>query len=95
MYYGVPVIALPRSPDHAAVAYRLGELGLGRILPRHTVTIEEIRGCIDSVMSDHTLLARVREMKSTVRGCGGAVATAEKLEEILRKSVGVECSPEH
>lgn len=85
LFFGVPIIALPRWPPEEVVAYRIDQLGLGVSLPRHSVTPEIIRDNVARVLGDDAIGKNVRHMQDLVRNSGGAIAAVDKIEETLRE----------
>ena len=83
LYYGVPLVAVPQMPEQGLNADRVQELGLGRRLETEEVTTEQLRTTVDEVAHDAGIRARLAEMQSELRECGGAVAGADALEAYL------------
>ncbi|MFH8614968.1 macrolide family glycosyltransferase [Streptomyces sp. NPDC017979] len=83
LYYGVPLVTLPYTPEQVANAARVEGLGLGRRLDPGTVTADSLHAAVARVAADGALHARLSRMREVVRGCGGARRSAEVIEEVL------------
>jgi MGT family glycosyltransferase len=83
LYFGVPMLTLPRWPPEEVMAYRIDALGLGLNLPRHSMTPEIISSNVARVLGDTEIASRVRRMQHIVKNCGGAALAADKIEEAL------------
>ncbi|MFE4517028.1 macrolide family glycosyltransferase [Kitasatospora sp. NPDC056783] len=82
LHYGVGVVAVPRTPEQAANAARLAELGLGERLDADTVNAEALRAAIDRVASDPTVRANLAGMRQAIRRSGGATRGADLIEHL-------------
>lgn len=78
---GVPAVFSPMGADQFFNAYRLPELGAGRVLPRREVTPESIRRIADEVLAAGPApgLTRLRRSFSDAPGPGGAARAIEAL----------------
>lgn len=84
LYYGVGVVAVPRTPEQVVNAERLVELGLGERLAPDAVSVEALRAAIDRVASDREVRANLAGMRRAIRRGGGAGRGADLIEEYLR-----------
>ncbi|MFJ9282614.1 macrolide family glycosyltransferase [Kitasatospora aureofaciens] len=82
--YGVGIVAVPRTPEQAANAGRLAELGLGVRLDAEAAGAGELRAAIDRVASDPAVRAALAEMRRAIRRGGGAARGADLVEGYLR-----------
>jgi macrolide glycosyltransferase len=80
---GAPVLAIPRTPYHAEVAYRVAELGLGIHLPEPQLTPEAVSRSVESILNDAYLTQRVHIMQQVFKSDGGAVTGANRIEAFL------------
>ncbi|MEU0236853.1 macrolide family glycosyltransferase [Nocardiopsis sp. NPDC006198] len=69
---GVPLVAVPQTPEQDAVARRVEELGLGVRLPPERVTPETLRAAVDLMATDLGTRERVARMRSRIHAAGGA-----------------------
>lgn len=83
LYYGVPVLAIPRTPVHAEVGYRVAELGVGACISEGELTSEGVSKCVNEVLNDPSLQNRMKSMQSVFNECGGAVLAADFIERGL------------
>jgi len=82
-HFGVPLIALPSVAHNHKVASRLAELGVALNLPLHTLTQQAIRESVQAALQDDAFLGRVEDMRRLIRGSGGSVMAADRIEEFL------------
>lgn len=85
LYFGVPMLSLPRWPPQEVVAARIDDLGLGINCPRHLMTAEKIRSNVSRVLGDGEIARKVLCMQDTVRNSGGAVVAVDRIEAALQK----------
>jgi MGT family glycosyltransferase len=83
LQYGVPVVAVPITPWHSEVAYRMTELGLGVCVPERGITPSSLKEAVDVAASDEALLGRVRRMQEDLNNNPGGKAAADAIEEFL------------
>jgi MGT family glycosyltransferase len=76
----VPMIAYPQTPEQAANARRVEELGLGRVLP----DLADLRETVTQVAADRRVRANLADMARELAEAGGAVAAADAVEAALR-----------
>jgi MGT family glycosyltransferase len=79
LYQATPLIAIPVSPDSFAVAERISELGLGRMISPDELTQSALRVAVREVTADPGIRARVGAFSTAVRECGGAGLAADVL----------------
>ncbi|WBP84963.1 macrolide family glycosyltransferase [Kitasatospora cathayae] len=83
--YGVGIVAVPRTPEQAANAGRLVELGLGeRLDDAEPVSPEALWAAISRVAADPVVRADLAEMRRAVRRGGGAARGADLVEQYVR-----------
>ena len=80
---GVPVLAVPQTPEQDAVARRVEELGLGVRLAPDRVTPDVLRAAVDLLATDPGIGERVARMRSLIRSAGGAERGALLIHEHL------------
>ncbi|PSK86927.1 MGT family glycosyltransferase [Murinocardiopsis flavida] len=84
LYYGVPLVTVPQTPEQEANADRVRELGLGERLDADAATADALRAAVERVVSDPAVRANVESMRRAVRGAGGAARGADLIEAHLR-----------
>ncbi|WP_413804513.1 macrolide family glycosyltransferase [Streptomyces sp. OE57] len=85
LHYGVGLVTFPQTPEQAANAERLRELGLGEPMDADALTAETLRAAITRVASDPAVSANLYGMREVIRRSGGARRGAEVIEEYLRQ----------
>jgi len=84
IYNGVPTFMIPQNVACGEVAYRVEELGLGTQISRKELSVKNIRNTVELMLTDSSLVRRVREMQQKFRQSGGAKLAADRLEDCLR-----------
>jgi MGT family glycosyltransferase len=77
LYYGVPLVLLPQSPEQQGVANRVCELNAGIFLK--DTSPETIRNTVQTALSKQELKDGAGAIKKSFRNCGGASEAAEFL----------------
>lgn len=86
MYFGTPVVAVPKMPEQRLVADRIAELGLGLHLPPAEATAERLRAAVDDVAGDAGIRSRVRALGDVMRGAGGPQRAADYVETVAARA---------
>lgn len=73
LHQGVPLVVVPQTPEQAANADRVAELGLGERVDDHT----DLRAAVDRVAADGTIRRNLDRMRAAIAGAGGAHRAAE------------------
>jgi UDP:flavonoid glycosyltransferase YjiC (YdhE family) len=68
----VPLVVVPQTPEQAANADRVAELGLGERVDDHA----ELRAAVERVASSGTIRAALDRMRAAVGAGGGAARAA-------------------
>ncbi|MDY6947830.1 MAG: glycosyltransferase, partial [Pseudomonadota bacterium] len=58
IYHGVPVLAVPASPYTEEVGYRAAQLGVGKLLPRDSLSVDSVRSSVQQMLLDPELSER-------------------------------------
>jgi MGT family glycosyltransferase len=77
LYYGVPLVLFPQSPEQQGVANRVCELNAGIFL--NDTLPETIRSTVQTTLSKQELKDGAGVIKNSFRNCGGASEAAEFL----------------
>jgi MGT family glycosyltransferase len=85
LYNGVPVLAAPSTPYTEEVAYRIAELGVGKLLPHSDFCIDSVRQSVAQILNDSSLQNRAREIQQTFRRSGGTSVTADRIEQFRQE----------
>lgn len=78
LYYEVPLILFPQTPEQGAVAKRVEELGAGVKLP--STEKDVIRQTIEEVLGNENYKSAAKDISKGFKCCGGVKAAREYLE---------------
>ena len=84
LYYGVPLVLFPQTPEQNAVAKRTEELGAGARL--NSISEEDILGTLTKVLEDPRYREGAERVSESFRSCGGAEEAKEFLEQISKNN---------
>ena len=80
LYFGVPLVTRPLTPEEGGVANRAEEMGAG--LRLHAADPDAIRAAVDAVMTDPKYRDAAGKIGQGFRACGGPQAAAEAILEV-------------
>ena len=80
LYYKVPLVLFPQTPEQGAVAARVEELGAGVRLP--SITEEDILKALKQVLKEASYKENAEKISDSFRSCGGAAEARAFLEKI-------------
>ncbi|MFI9723797.1 macrolide family glycosyltransferase [Streptomyces sp. NPDC052396] len=80
---GVPMLALPYTPEQQTTAERIAELGLGHTLTPTDATADQLRTIVADLLDDTVTRQRHTAMQEEVRRAGGAPAAVDAIEARL------------
>lgn len=83
LYYKVPLVLFPQTPEQGGVAYRVNELGAGVYL--QGVTPKKIKETIQEVLENHSYKQSAEEISKGFQRCGGYRLAADKIENLINK----------
>jgi MGT family glycosyltransferase len=83
LYFGVPMVVVPQHVDQYVIGGQVDDLGLGRLMPRGSVTAEALRDAVAAVAADTRIAEALSVMRPRVTDPGGAAAGADALESWL------------
>lgn len=83
LYFGVPLLMLPKTKEQEGVAERVRQLGAGIRLQE--VSPEGIRQAVDVLLKDSACRKNAEAIAESFRRCGGAKAAADKIEVCCTK----------
>jgi dTDP-L-oleandrosyltransferase len=84
-YFGVPVVAVPQTPQQEVVGRRITELALGHCLAPAEVTAEVLRDVVLGLAGDDRIRRGVAAMRDHVRRAGGPRAAVDALLAQIRQ----------
>jgi MGT family glycosyltransferase len=80
LYFRVPLILFPQTPEQGAVAKRTEELGAGVRLK--SISDEDILDAVETVLSDPSYKENAIKISDSFRSCGGAAEARAFLEKV-------------
>jgi len=80
LYFRVPLILFPQTPEQGAVAKRTEELGAGIRLK--SISEEDILDAVETVLSDPSYKENAIRISDSFRSCGGAAEARAFLEKV-------------
>lgn len=80
LYFQVPLVLFPQTPEQGAVAKRVQELGAGAMLP--SVAESDILHVVEQVLGNPAYKVHATAISDSFRACGGAAEARGFLEEI-------------
>jgi UDP:flavonoid glycosyltransferase YjiC (YdhE family) len=82
LYFGVPLLMLPKTKEQEGVAERVRQLGAGILL--EDTSPAAIRQGAESLLEDPFCRKQAEIIAESFRACGGAKAAADKIESCCR-----------
>jgi MGT family glycosyltransferase len=86
LYYGVPLVVVPRSPEQMAIARRIVELGLGLALDPDLLDVHTLREAVAQVMSNPVYHMNAQKMQKVVQKSGGSKVAADTITDFVSTS---------
>lgn len=83
LYFGVPMILVPQTPEQSGVAYRTREVGAG--LPLENNEVQTIRDAVGTLLRDETYKRAAEQLSDAFHSLKGAVAAADVIENVIVK----------
>ena len=80
LYFGVPLVLFPQTPEQDAVAKRTEELGAGVRLK--SISEEDVLDALDKVINEPQYRDAAIRVSESFKACGGAQEAKEFLEQI-------------
>lgn len=78
LYFGVPLVMLPKTTEQGGVAARVEQLGAGLRLKQ--TTPEAIRAAVETVLNTPSYRENAETIAQGFRACSGAAGAADKIE---------------
>ena len=82
LYFKVPLVLTPQTPEQMAVAKRTEELGAGVLLPASGRSAKEIRNAIEQVLNDGAYKQAAAVISDGFKRCGGVKEARAFLEKV-------------
>ena len=83
LYYGVPLVLFPQTPEQNAVAKRVEELGAGVRLK--SISEEDVFDALNKIISESQYKAGAERISESFKECGGMAEAKDFLEQIATK----------
>ena len=83
LYFGVPLLMLPKTKEQEGVAERVRQLGAGILLEE--TSPEAVRQGLVTLLREPAYRKNAESIAESFRNCGGAKAAADKIESCFRK----------
>ena len=80
LYYAVPLVLFPQTPEQNAVAKRVEELGAGVRLK--SISEEDVLDALTKVMNESHYKAGASQVSDSFKACGGSTEAKDFLEHI-------------
>ena len=80
LYFGVPLILFPQTPEQGAVAKRTKELGAGLMLP--SIKGQDILNCVTRIIEEPGFKAEAEKISESFKKSGGIEEAASFIEQI-------------
>ena len=80
LYFRVPLVLFPQTPEQDAVAKRTEELGAGIRLK--SISEEDILDALTTVLNEQNFKEEAVLISDSFKACGGAPEAAEFLKEV-------------
>jgi UDP:flavonoid glycosyltransferase YjiC (YdhE family) len=84
LYYQVPLVLFPQTPEQGAVARRVEELGAGIRL--QSIIEDDIIHVLKKILSEPVYKENARRVSESFRVCGGAAEARAFLESLVENT---------
>ena len=85
LYYGVPLILFPQTPEQDAVAKRTEELGAGVRLG--SISAEDVLDAVNRVINEPEFKAGAARVSESFKSCGGTEEAKDFLEHVAAQKI--------
>lgn len=84
LYYGVPLVMFPQTPEQGGVANRVSQLKAGVMLKKNTV--KNIQNAVKSLINDGEYRKNAISISDGFKKCSGVKGAVEKILNICKKN---------
>lgn len=84
LYYGVPLIVIPQSADQNLVGQRIEQLGAGKALGRHSLTVQKLRSTAEDILANPTFQQASVRLGKSFGQPDGYVHAADEIQAFKR-----------
>ena len=82
LYFQVPLVLFPQTPEQGAVAKRVEELGAG--VPLRSISEEDVLHALEAVLNDAAYKENAARISESFYACGGVTEAKEFLESLAK-----------
>ena len=82
LYFQVPLVLFPQTPEQGAVAKRVEELGAG--VPLRSISEEDVLHALETVLNDAAYRENAARISESFHACGGVTEAKEFLESLAK-----------
>ena len=82
LYFQVPLVLFPQTPEQGAVAKRVEELGAG--VPLRSISEEDVLHALETVLNDASYKENAARISESFHACGGVNEAKEFLESLAK-----------
>lgn len=79
LFYAVPLVVIPHTPEHIITGRRVAQLGLGLTIENTDPTARELRDAVITVWQDRALKSNVERMADILQRAGGRTLAADAI----------------
>ncbi len=84
LYFEVPLVLFPQTPEQGAVAARTTQVGAGIRLEKNTP--EAIRSAVKTILEDESYKKNAVKISKSFKESGGASAAADKILRVIKEN---------
>lgn len=84
MYYAVPVITIPQSVDQPAVAKQMEDLGLGKVIDKNNISVENLKNTANEVLHNNIYKENMINMSKDMINAGGYKKAVDEIENYIK-----------
>jgi MGT family glycosyltransferase len=87
LWFGVPLVVVPRTPEHGVMAERVNELKTGLVLDPRTASAGALREAVDAVGADPSYHAGLADLWVAARQAGGYRLAADRIQAFVAQAL--------
>lgn len=84
LYFGVPLLMLPQTPEQSGVAQRVAQLGAGILLKK--ADVRSIAQGVKTLFADSSFRENAHKISVSFRECSGAKGAADKILQVCESA---------
>ena len=83
LYFGVPLVTYPQTPEQGGVARQLETMGAG--LPLKKNNPSQIKKAVENVLDDSSFKTNAKKISDSFKKCGGVSEAADTILSMAGK----------